>query len=125
MSFGSKTVQAVSVLMIMFGAVSALVELVNVVTAAADKVLLLTAYILLFSGGIAEMAAGVIGFINCKIVSKAKLLLICGIALAAVICTGYILAITAGGYYSIFGLLSGLLLPIMFTAGAALMKKGT
>lgn len=125
MSFGSKTVQAVSVLMIMLGAVSALVELVNVVTTAADKVLQLTAYILLFTGGVAELAAGVIGFINCKIVSKAKLLLICGIASAAFICTGYILAITARGYYSIFGLFSGLLLPIVFTAGAALMKKGT
>ena len=129
MNSGSKMLQVVSILMIVFGAIATVVDLIGLVVilvaaALGLSPLVVVAYLILCAGGIAELVVGIIGVINCKDVSKAQMLLTCGIVVAAVTVFGNILMMIGGGDFNIFTLLSGLLFPILFIVGAIQMKNG-
>lgn len=120
--------QVVSILMIVFGAIAAVVSLIGLVVVIAavaitGEVLALFAYLILIAAGIAELVVGIIGVINCKDLSKAQMLLTCGIVVAAVTVLGNLLSMIGSGF-NFFTLLSGLLFPILFIVGAIQMKNG-
>ena len=128
MNSGSKMLQVVSILMIVFGAIATVMSLIGLVVVIAavaltGEGLALVAYLILIAGGIAELVVGIIGVVNCKNLEKAQMLLTCGIVVAAVQVLGNILSM-AGSGFNFFGLLSGLLFPILFIVGAIQMKKG-
>lgn len=129
MNSGSKMLQVVSILMIVFGAIATVIELIGLVAmialiALGANPLLLLAYILLIAGGIAELVVGIIGVINCKNLEKAQMLLTCGIVVTALTLLGNILSMILGGEFNAFGLISGMLFPILFIVGSLQMKKG-
>ena len=128
MNSGSKMLQVISILMIVFGAIATVIDLIAligvfVLIAAGASPLLILATILLIAGGIGELVVGIIGVINCKDPSKAQMLLICGIVIAALTLLGNLLSMVWGGDFNFFGLLSGLLFPILFTVGAVQLKN--
>ena len=129
MNSGQKMLQVVSILMIVFGAIAAVVSLIGLVVVIAavaitGQVLALFAYLILIAAGIAELVVGIIGVVNCKDLSKAQMLLVCGIVVAAVTVLGNLLSMIGSGF-NFFTLLSGLLFPILFIVGAIQMKNGS
>ena len=121
--------QVISILMIVFGAIATVISLIGLVVVIAavaitGEGLALVAYLILIAGGIAELVVGIIGVINCKDASKAQMLLICGIVVAAIQVLGNILSMVGSGF-DFFSLLSGLLFPILFIVGAIQMKNST
>ena len=128
MNSGQKMLQVVSILMIVFGAIAAVVSLIGLVVVIAavaitGEVLALFAYLILIAAGIAELVVGIIGVVNCKDISKAQMLLTCGIVVAAVTVLGNLLSMIGSGF-NFFTLISGLLFPILFIVGAIQMKNG-
>lgn len=122
--------QVVSILMIVFGAIATVIDLVGLVVVIAAVALglsplALIAYLLLCAGGIAELVVGIIGVINCKDASKGQMLFTCGIVIIAVTVLGNLLAmIFYSDGFNPFSLISGLLFPILFTVGAVQLKNG-
>ena len=129
MNSGQKMVQVISILMIVFGAIATVISLIGLVVVIAavaitGQVLALVAYLILVGGGIAELVVGIIGVVNCKDISKAQMLLVCGVVVAVVQVLGNLLSM-AGSGFNFFSLLSGLLFPILFIVGAIQMKNGS
>lgn len=125
---GSKILQVVSILMIIFGAIGTVVSLIGllgvaVLVALGVSPFLYVVYLLLVGSSIAELVIGIIGVINCKNVEKAQMLIICGAIVAALTLLGNIMAIALGSanYFSLF---SGLVIPVLFIVGAVQLKKG-
>ena len=121
--------QVVSILMIVFGAIATVIDLialigVAVLIAAGASPLLIFATILLIIAGIGELVVGIIGVINCKDQSKAQMLLICGVVIAALTLLGNLLSMVWGGEFNVVTLLSGLLFPILFIVGYIQLKNG-
>ena len=121
--------QVISILMIVFGAIATVIELIGLVAiiaaiALGASPLFLLAYILLIAGGIAELVVGIIGVINCKNPEKAQMLLTCGIVVTVLTLVGNILSMILGGDFNAFGLISGMLFPILFIVGSLQLKKG-
>lgn len=128
MNFGSKMLQIVSIFMIVFGALAAVLSFVYlaiVLSADTGEVPLLLAYIVLTGGGVAELVAGIIGVLNYTNASKAKMLIICGIVVAAVTVLGYIFMMIGDGSFDVLTLISGLLFPILFIVSAVRMKNSS
>lgn len=128
MNSGSKMLQVVSILMIVFGAIATVIDLIGLVVvliaaALGLSPLVVIAYLILCAGGIAELVVGIIGAVNCKDPSKGQMLLVSGVVVAAVTVMGNILMMVGGGDFNIFTLLSGLLFPILFIVGAVQLKN--
>ena len=125
---GSKMLQVVSILMIVFGAIATVVDLIALIgvfaliALGANPILILAA-ILLIAGGIGELVVGIIGVINCKDPSKAQMLLICGVVIGALTLLGNIMYMIFDSF-NVFSLFSGLLFPILFVVGAIQLKNG-
>lgn len=120
--------QVVSILMIVFGAIATVVDLIALIgvfalIALGASPLLILATILLICAGIGELVVGIIGVINCKDVSKAQMLLVCGIVIAALTLLGNLLSMIWGGDFNPLNLISGLLFPVLFIVGALQLKK--
>ena len=131
MGSGSKMLQVVSILMIIFGAIAVVFELIGLLGLAVIiefyglSGMLYLAYILLMIGAIAELVVGIIGVTGCKDPSKAQMLLTCGIVIIAITVLGNLLSIIFySDGFNVFSLASGLLFPILFTVGAVQMKNG-
>ena len=128
MNSGSKMLQVVSILMIVFGAIATVVDLISLIgvfalIALGASPLLILACLLLIAGGIGELVVGIIGVINCKDVSKAQMLLTCGIVVGALTLLGNVLYMIWDSF-NVFSLFSGLLFPILFIVGAIQLKNG-
>lgn len=130
MNSGSKMLQVVSILMIVFGAISTVMVLIGLFGLAVIieyfglSGWLYLAYIMLTLGAIAELVVGIIGVVNCKDQSKAPMLLSCGIVIIVLTLLGNILSlIFYSDGFNATTLISGLLFPILFTVGASQMKN--
>ena len=127
MNSGSKMLQVVSILMVVFGAIATVFDLIGLIgvfalIALGASPLLILAYILLIAGGIAELVVGIIGVVNCKDPAKGQMLMVCGIVVAAITVLGNILYMIFDSF-NFFSLISGMLFPILFTVGAVQMKN--
>lgn len=127
MNSGSKMLQVVSILMVVFGAIATVFDLIGLIgvfalIALGASPLLILAYILLIAGGIAELVVGIIGVVNCKNPEKGQMLLVCGVVIIVLTLLGNILYMIFDSF-NVFSLVSGMLFPILFTVGAVQLKN--
>lgn len=120
------------ILMIIFGALSIIVSIIAAIGVAAlllisdgavSSTLLYTAVALLIVSAVAELVAGIIGVVNCKKPEKAGTCIAWGIIVAVFCVAGTILQSVGGGSFSVFSLISGLALPVLYIIGAVLNEK--
>ena len=82
--------------------------------------------ILMIIGGGLSIILGIVsllGVANCKKPEKATACLVWGIIVAVVDVLSNVLAVVAGGDFSVSSLILGLVLPVLFIIGAALNKQ--
>ena len=127
---GKMFLKVVGILMVVFGAIGIIVDFLAVIGSfalialGASIMVLVTCVVALASAAI-ELAVGIIGIVNCDKVEKADLCLMGGIVTAGLCVLGSLILpiITPGSSVSVFGLLTGLVCPILFCIGA-LKNKG-
>ena len=129
---GAGFLKVTGILMIIFGALSIIVSIIAAIGVAAlllisdgavSSTLLYTAVTLLIVSAVAELVAGIIGVVNCKKPEKAGTCIAWGIIVAVFCVAGTILQSVGGGSFSVFSLISGLVLPILYIIGAVLNEK--
>ena len=129
---GAGFLKVTGILMIIFGALSIIVSIIAAIGVAAlllisdgavSSTLLYTAVTLLIVSAVAELVAGIIGVVNCKKPEKAGTCIAWGIVVAVLCVAGTILQSVGGGSFSVFSLISGLALPVLYIIGAVFNKK--
>lgn len=129
---GAGFLKVTGILMIIFGALSIIVSIIAAIGVAAlllisdgavSSTLLYTAVALLIVSAVAELVAGIIGVVNCKKPEKAGTCIAWGIIVAVFCVAGTILQSVGGGSFSVFSLISGLALPVLYIIGAVLNEK--
>lgn len=129
---GAGFLKVTGILMIIFGALSIIVSIIAAIGVAAlllisdgavSSTLLYTAVTLLIVSAVAELVAGIIGVVNCKKPEKAGTCIAWGIIVAVFCVAGTILQSVGGGSFSVFSLISGLALPVLYIIGAVLNEK--
>lgn len=130
---GSKMLKVVGILMIIFGSIALIVSLVTMagisVLAAAgySSGLLWASGILSFVGSVAEFVAGILGVVNWSKPDKAGVCIAFGVIIAVLSVGSVVFSMIAYpesfGFTTIFGLFSGLVLPVLYLIGAFSNKK--
>ena len=132
---GQNFLKVTGILMIIFGAIAIIVSIVALVGVAAvaalaaysgaevsTGLLYFASFISLLSA-VAEFVAGILGVANCKKPEKAQTCLVFGIIVAALCVLGNILTVVGGGSFSVFSLLLGLVIPVLYIIGAVFNKQ--
>ncbi len=129
---GSKLLKIVSILMIVFGAISLILDIVAIAGAAWAFALAaelgisvggyIFAIILLIVATIIQIVAGILGVMNWNKPAKAQTCFIIGIICIALTVIGNIIAV-ASYEANVFTLISGLVIPILYVVGALDLKK--
>ena len=65
-----------------------------------------------------ELITGILGVKYCDDASKAKTCMIWGIVVAVLCVIGHIITAVGGGDFGVFGLLCGLVIPVLYIIGA-------
>ena len=78
---------------------------------------------LMIVSAVTQLIAGIIGVKNCKKPEKAGTCMVWGIIVAVLCVVGTILNSVGGGSFSVFSLMLGLVLPVLYIIGAAFNKK--
>lgn len=129
---GSGFLKVTGILMIIGGAIALIVSIIAVIGIAALAYLsdgLISSGMLYFAGilmvvsAVAELIAGIVGVKNCKRPEKSGTCIVWGIIVAILCVAGTIFKAVAGGGFSLFSLILGLVLPVLFIIGAAMNKK--
>ena len=129
---GTGFLKVTGILMIIGGAISVIMGIVAVLGVAAlayisdgtvSSALLYTSVILMIVSAVAELIAGIIGVANCKKPEKAVSCIVWGIIVAVLSVAGTILNSVGGGSFSVFSLILGLVLPVLYIIGAVFNKK--
>ena len=124
---GHKFLKVTGILMIIGGALSAILGIVAVLGVAAlayiasaqtEAGMLYASTILLLISGVVELIAGIIGVINAEKPQKAKTCIVWGALVAVLSVAGTILGVAGGGDFSVFSLILGLVLPVLYIIGA-------
>lgn len=124
---GHKFLKVTGILMIIGGALSAILGIVAVLGVAAlayiasaqtEAGMLYASTILLLISGIVELIAGIIGVINAEKPQKAKVCIVWGALVAILSVAGTILGVVGGSDFSVSGLVLGLVLPVIYIIGA-------
>lgn len=124
---GHKFLKVTGILMIIGGALSAILGIVAVLGVAAlayiasaqtEAGMLYASTILLLISGVVELIAGIIGVINAEKPQKAKACIVWGALVAILSVAGTILGVVGGGDFSVSGLVLGLVLPVIYIIGA-------
>ncbi len=134
---GTKILKVTGILMIIGGALlvllglialagGALVASANVSGATAVGGLLIVASAISLLGAALELIAGILGVKNCQNPEKAGTCFTLGIVLIALSVASNIFSIIVNGFSAsmVGSLVLGLILPILYTYGASLVKKG-
>lgn len=131
MANGSGFLKVVGILMIVFGAIGTIIDLLGVIgalglLALGASIMLLISCIIALISAVLELVVGIIGVVNADNPDKADLCLAGGIVTAACAVLGNLILplITPESSVSIFGLLIGLVCPVLFIIGAV-KNKGT
>lgn len=80
--------------------------------------LLIFATILALLGAIVSLVAGILGVANAAKPEKATICIVFGILAAVLSVLGNVLTATSGGTFSVFNLILGLVLPVLYLIGA-------
>jgi hypothetical protein len=80
--------------------------------------LLIFATILALLGAIVSLVAGILGVANAAKPEKANICIVFGILAAMLSVLGNVLTATSGGTFSVFNLILGLVLPVLYLIGA-------
>ena len=124
---GHKFLKVTGILMIIGGALSAILGIVAVLgvaalayiaTAQTEAGMLYASTILLLISGVVELIAGIIGVINAEKPQKAKACIVWGALVAILSVAGTILGVVGGSDFSVSGLVLGLVLPVIYIIGA-------
>ena len=124
---GHKFLKVTGILMIIGGALSAILGIVAVLGVAAlayiasaqtEAGMLYASTILLLISGVVELIAGIIGVINAEKPQKAKACYVWGALVAILSVSGTILGVVGGSDFSVSGLVLGLVLPVIYIIGA-------
>ena len=124
---GHKFLKVTGILMIIGGALSAILGIVAVLGVAAlayiasaqtEAGMLYASTILLLISGVVELIAGIIGVINAEKPQKAKACIVWGALVAILSVAGTILGVVGGSEFSVSGLVLGLVLPVIYIIGA-------
>jgi len=115
--------------MIIFGGIGSIFALISLLTIGALLALAGAAWlaimgaILIFGGSIVQLIAGILGVKNAGKPEKAQVCINCGIIVMAFIVIGQIASVAGGGNLDVWGLLWGLVLPVLYLIGAFQNKK--
>ena len=129
---GTGFLKVTGILMIIGGAISVIMCIIAVLGVAAlayisdgtvSSALLYTSVILMIVSAVAQLIAGIIGVKNCKKPEKAGTCMVWGVIVAVLCVVGTILNSVGGGSFSVFSLLLGLVLPVLYIIGAGFNKK--
>ena len=129
---GSGFLKVTGILMIIGGGISIIMGIIAALGVAAlvyisdgtvSSALLYTSVILMIVSAVAELVAGIIGVVNCKKPEKAGVCIAWGIIVAVLSVAGTILNSVGGGTFSVFSLILGLVLPVLYIIGAVFNKK--
>ncbi len=129
---GTGFLKVTGILMIIGGAVSIILSIIAALGIAAlayisdgtvSSALLYASVILMIVSAVAELVAGIIGVANCKKPDKAGSCIVWGIIVAVLSVAGTVLNSVGGGSFSVFSLILGLVLPVLYIIGAAFNKK--
>lgn len=124
---GHKFLKVTGILMIIGGALSAILGIVAVLGVAAlayissaqtEAGMLYASTILLLISGVVELIAGIIGVINAEKPQKAKACIVWGALVAILSVASTILGVVGGSDFSVSGLVLGLVLPVIYIIGA-------
>lgn len=124
---GHKFLKVTGILMIIGGALSAILGIVAVLGVAAlayiasaqtEAGMLYASTILLLISGVVDWIAGIIGVINAEKPQKAKACIVWGALVAILSVAGTILGVVGGSDFSVSGLVLGLVLPVIYIIGA-------
>ena len=124
---GHKFLKVTGILMIIGGALSAILGIVAVLGVAAlayiasaqtEAGMLYASTILLLISGVVELIAGIIGVINAEKPQKAKACIVWGALVAILSVAGTILGVVGASDFSVSGLVLGLVLPVIYIIGA-------
>ncbi|HZJ56936.1 MAG TPA: hypothetical protein VFD89_01710 [Clostridia bacterium] len=123
----NKFLKVTGILMIIggsFGVIFGIIAVIGVGAAAAllgseaKMGLLVLSSVLVLIGGIISLVAGIIGVKNAAIPEKAQTCIVFGILAAAVSVGGNLLKVAGGGKFNFLGILTGLVLPVLYLIGA-------
>lgn len=128
---GSGFLKVTGILMIIGGGISIIMGIIAALGVAAlayiadgdSLALLYASAVLMLISAVAELVAGIIGVVNCKKPEKAVVCIAWGIIVAVLSVVGTILNSVGGGTFSVFSLLLGLVLPVLYIIGAVFNKK--
>ena len=128
---GTGFLKVTGILMIIGGGISIIMEIIAALSVAAlayiaggdSSALLYASVVLMLISAVAELVAGIIGVVNCKKPEKAGVCIAWGIIVAVLSVAGTILNSVGGGTFSVFSLILGLVLPVLYIIGAVFNKK--
>ena len=129
---GTGFLKVTGILMIIGGAISIILGIVAAVGVAAlvyisdgtvSSAMLYASVVLMLVSAVAQLIAGIIGVANCKKPEKAVSCMVWGIIVAVLSVAGTVLNSVGGGSFSVFSLILGLALPVLYIIGAAFNKK--
>lgn len=124
---GHKFLKVTGILMIIGGALAAILGIIAVLSVAAltyiasaqsEAGMLYASTILFLVSGIVELIAGIIGVLNAEKPQKAKVCIVWGALVAILSVSGTILGVAGGGDFNAFSLVLGLVLPVLYIIGA-------
>ena len=129
---GSGFLKVTGILMIIGGGISIILGIIAALGVAAlayisdgeiSSAMLYASVALMIVGAAAQLVAGIIGVVNCKKPEKSGTCIVWGIIVAVLCVAGSILNSVGGGSFSVFSLLLGLVLPVLYIIGAGFNKK--
>ena len=128
---GTGFLKVTGILMIIGGGISIIMGIIAALSVAAlayiaggdSSALLYASVVLMLISAVAELVAGLIGVVNCKKPEKAGVCIAWGIIVAVLSVAGTILNSVGGGTFSVFSLILGLVLPVLYIIGAVFNKK--
>lgn len=128
---GTGFLKVTGILMIIGGGISIIMGIIAALSVAAlayiaggdSSALLYASVVLMLISAVAELVAGIIGVVNCKKPEKAGVCIAWGIIVAVLSVAGTILNSVGGGTFSVFSLILGLVLPVLYIIGAVFNKK--
>lgn len=129
---GSGFLKVTGILMIIGGGISIIVSIIAALGVAAlayisdgeaSSTMLYASVTLMVISAAAQLIAGIIGVVNCKKPEKSGVCIAWGIIVAALCVAGTILNSIGGGSFSVFSLMLGLVLPILYIIGAVFNKR--
>ena len=129
---GTGFLKVTGILMIIGGGISIILGIIAALGVAAfayisdgeiSSAMLYASVALMIVSAVAQLIAGIIGVKNCKKPEKAGTCMVWGVIVAVLCVVGTILNSVGGGSFSVFSLLLGLVLPVLYIIGAGFNKK--